>query len=155
MVEFALVLLPLLVLVGGVIQFGIGLATWHDLNRIANEGARFAATDQWPDCPPAASSCNGNPACNAAPAALYQRSLVNYLRCETKSPNTVAVLICTPTGSSSPGEPLTVRLGSRFSFLSLDQNDLNKVTWLGVNLRGEATMRLERTPTKYTASSTC
>ena len=42
MVEFALILFPLLILVAGIIQFGIGLNYWLDANRIANQGARFA-----------------------------------------------------------------------------------------------------------------
>ena len=34
MVEFALILFPLLILVVGIIQFGIGLNYWLDLNRL-------------------------------------------------------------------------------------------------------------------------
>jgi hypothetical protein len=153
MVEFALVLLPLLVLVGGVIQLGIGIATWHDLNRVANEGARYAATDEWPGCPPAQATCAGNPACNAAPAALNGRSLANFLGCEARLPSS-SVVICTPGGASAGlGLPVTVRLTSRFNFLSLDQTTLTKVSWLRTTIRGEATMRVERPPTKYSAAS--
>ncbi len=50
--EFALILFPLLVLVGGIIYFGIGLNYWLDMQRIANQGARWAAVNNWPpDCP--------------------------------------------------------------------------------------------------------
>ena len=42
MVEFALILVPLLILVVGIIQFGIGLNYWLDMNRVANQGARWA-----------------------------------------------------------------------------------------------------------------
>ena len=35
MVEFALILIPLLILVVGIIQFGIGLNYWLDMNRLA------------------------------------------------------------------------------------------------------------------------
>jgi hypothetical protein len=156
MVEFVLVLLPLLVFVGGVIQLGIGIANWHDLNRIANEGARFAAIDEWPDCPSGAQPCTGNPACNANQAALNGRSLTNYLRCEAVAagmPGITDVVICRPGATAAIGEPVTVRLRSRLSFLSLDANDRNKASWLGLTLRGQATMRIERTLT--TAPGAC
>ena len=45
MVEFALILFPLLLLVAGIIQFGIGLNYWLDMKRIANQGARWAAVN--------------------------------------------------------------------------------------------------------------
>ena len=50
MVEFALILLPLLILVAGIIQFGIGLNYWLDMQRIANQGARWAVVNNWPGC---------------------------------------------------------------------------------------------------------
>ena len=46
--EFALILFPLLILVGGIIYFGIGLNYWLDMNRVANQGARWAAVNNWP-----------------------------------------------------------------------------------------------------------
>ena len=157
MVEFVLVLFPLIVLVGGVIQLGIGVANWHDLNRIANEGARFAAVNEWPDCPSSAATCTGNPQCNNT-AALPGRSLVNYLRCEAQeagfSASAVCVAISQPNGAFA-GEPVTVKLRSRINFLSLDILDLNKVKWMGVDVRGEATMRASEAPTKYAAVGTC
>jgi hypothetical protein len=155
MVEFLLVLFPLIVLVGGVIQLGIGISHWHDLNRIANEGARFAAVNEWPDCPATETTCTGNPPCNAQPATLRRRSLANYLRCEATDaglPSSVGVTICSPAGTATFGEPVTVRLTSRFNYLSLNQDGSNGVSWLGADIRGEATMRVERPPTKYTAS---
>jgi hypothetical protein len=159
MVEFVLVLFPLILFVGGIIQLGIGIANWHDLNRIANEGARFAATDAWPDCAPAelAGTCTLDPPCDAAPAALRRRSLVNYLRCEAEDAGvglTTDPVICNPEGTGV-GEPVTVKLRSHTNFLSLDESDLNVVQWAGVNLRGEATMRTSSPPTKYTAAAGC
>ena len=60
MVEFALILFPLLLLVAGIIQFGIGLNYWLDMQRIANQGARWAAVNNWPpDCPRGSASCTG------------------------------------------------------------------------------------------------
>ena len=45
MVEFALILFPLLLLVVGIIQFGIALNYWLDMQRIANQGARWAVVN--------------------------------------------------------------------------------------------------------------
>ena len=41
-VEFALILLPLLLLVVGIVQFGIAVAFWQDQQRLAAQGARVA-----------------------------------------------------------------------------------------------------------------
>ena len=63
MVEFALILFPLLILVVGIIQFGIGLNYWLDMNRLANQGARWAVVNGWPNCPNAqATACNATTA---------------------------------------------------------------------------------------------
>src|SRR5918992_653966 len=51
LVEFALILPLFLILVIGLIQFGVGLNYWLDLNRLANQGARWAVVN----CNPASS----------------------------------------------------------------------------------------------------
>jgi TadE-like protein len=158
LVEFALVLFPLVVFVGGIIQLGTGVARWHDLDRIANEGARAAAIQQWPGCPSTQTTCTGSPVCHPAnPNTLLGRSLLNYLGCEAadaKMPGAV-IEVCRPTASALVGDPITVKLRTRINFLSEEVNTAtnklkNKVTSIGVTLRGEATMRLEQTPSKYT-----
>jgi hypothetical protein len=161
MVEFVLVLLPLVVFVGGVIQLGIGIANWHDLNRIANEGARYAAINEWPNCPPGSQPCTGNPTLsggrpNCTPALGW--SLTHYLKCEAVAAGLPAItpVICRPSATGAIGDPVRVRLAYRINFLSSDSSDVNrphKASWLGVNLRGEATMRIERTPS--TALGAC
>src|SRR5918992_2099973 len=45
LVEFALILPLFLILVVGLIQFGVGLNFWLDLNRLANQGARWAVVN--------------------------------------------------------------------------------------------------------------
>ena len=45
LVEFALIAPLFLLVVVGIIQFGIGLNYWLDLNRIANQGARWAVVN--------------------------------------------------------------------------------------------------------------
>jgi hypothetical protein len=154
MVEFALVLVPLIIFVGGAIQLGIGIANWHDLNRIANEGARYAAINEWPNCPPVAQPCTSNPtlpggAPNCTTATGW--SLAHFLRCEATDAGLrgVVPLICRPGSTATIGDPITVRLTRRINFLS---SASQRVTRLGVTLRGEATMRLERTPS-YSAGA--
>ena len=50
MVEFALILIPLLTIVVGILQFGIGLNYWLDMNRLSNQGARWAVVNSYPGC---------------------------------------------------------------------------------------------------------
>ena len=42
--------LPAPILVVGIIQFGIGLNYWLDMNRLSNQGARWAAVNGYPGC---------------------------------------------------------------------------------------------------------
>ena len=147
MVEFALILFPLLILVAGIIQFGIGLNFWLDENRIANQGARWAVVNSWPGCArtAAADSCVATPACTAAPT---NTTLANYLKCQAISQglrNSVTVSVCYPDdgNASNDGEvgtPVRVRLEAPFTFVPI----LNIGT---INLRGTATMRLEQDQT--------
>ena len=122
MVEFVLVLIPLLLFVGGVVQLGIGVANWHDLNRIANEGARYAAINEWPNCPrtdPAA--CNN--------ATLWpNNSLDVYLESEALTQgleDSVNVTLCYPddgdasTAERVVGTPIKVRLDAPFTFRAI------------------------------------
>ena len=166
LVEFVLILLPLLIFVGGAVHIGIGVANWHDLNRIAYEGARFAATEDWPGCPAQTGTptpCNGNPVCHPDPpdpTAHDGRSLLNYLRCEVIDaglPASTLIEVCVdPAATAVTGDPITVKLQSRLDFLGSDESDPaqpHKASWFGVDLRGAATMRLETTPTKYTPTT--
>ena len=145
--EFALILIPLLILVVGVIQFGIGLNFWLDEQRIANQGARFAVVNQWPGCARSATadSCTATPACTLTPT---NTSLVNYLQCQATSKglrNSATVSICYPddgiaTNDGEVGTPVRVRVEAPYRFVPL----------LGIGtitLRGSATMRLEQDQT--------
>jgi TadE-like protein len=137
MVEFALILFPLLLLVVGIIQFGIGLNYWLDMQRIANQGARWAAVNNWPpDCPVGSSvgDCDGTPN-PTLQTALVQEALTNGLQ------SSVTVQICYPANSGSPtevsGNPVRVRLDSPFDLLPI-------LGWGSLKLRADATMRLEQ-----------
>jgi Flp pilus assembly protein TadG len=143
MVEFALILAPLLVIVAGIVQFGIGLNYWLDLNRIANQGARFAVVNAWPGCQRTAmgGTCTATPACQNPP---LNQSLTNYLECQAFSQglrSSATPAICYPndgdaTNDGRVGSPVRVTLDSPFTFVPI----------LGIGtitLRGRATMRLE------------
>jgi hypothetical protein len=136
-VEFALILAPLLLLVSGIIWFGIGLNFWLDMNRIANQGARWAVV-------------NCGPANVEAVVCPSSGGLEGYLESQTMSQgNTPDVTICyetmsgTQSGYPRPtvGDPVTVRLVEpSFNLVPL----LN----IRIDLVASATMRLEQVPTK-------
>jgi hypothetical protein len=135
MVEFALILFPLLLLVAGIIQFGIGLNYWLDLQRVSNQGARWAAVNNWPpDCPRSAASC---PTPNTLQESLVRQAIADGLQ------DSVTVEVCYPAGTEQIGDPVRVRMETPFTFLPI----LNIGT---ITLRGEATMRLEQLPDKIT-----
>ena len=132
MVEFALVLFPLLLLVVGIIQFGIGLNFWLDMQRIANQGARWAVVN-----------C-GKP---STAGIVCNPSLESYLESQPLSQgNTPDVTICYEAmsgdggASATVGDPVTVRLTEPFQFAP--------IVGLGtIDLTASATMRLEQDPT--------
>jgi TadE-like protein len=127
LVEFALIAPLFLLIVVGIIQFGIGLNYWLDLNRIANQGARWAVVDKWPDC-------SSDPGC----------TLIEHLEMQAVSGGLdPEVSICFENGETV-GEPLTVRAEHEFNFLAI--MDLAPIT-----LRGKATMRIEQPPTNLSA----
>jgi Flp pilus assembly protein TadG len=141
--EFALILIPLLMLVGGIIYFGIGLNYWLDMNRVANQGARWAAVDYWsPQCASTETACTASPAgCTAVLAAGSKARLQEVLRCSTDNPSTT-VAICFPDNAvpadAKRGDPVKVKLTSPYRFWF--------VRSVGITLTAVATMRLEQNP---------
>jgi TadE-like protein len=149
MVEFALILFPLLLIVAGVIQFGIALNFWLDSNRLANQGARFAVVNAWPGCPRTQTS----PATCSGTSVGANNSLQVYLKDQAISKgleDAAEVCVRFPSGTSlvgasqTLGDPVTVRVESSFDLLPIF--DIGSF-----RLRGEATMRLENVPTHLTA----
>ena len=155
LVEFALIAPLFLVLVVGIIQFGIGLNYWLDLNRIANQGARWAVVDKYPNC----NGTVGSPGCGV-PDSPTNPNLKRYLESEPVSgglrPN-ATICFERPTGtpptaplpvdpSTQVGQPLTVRMESEFSFEPI-------VNMFDLTLRGKATMRIEQPPSVLRSQS--
>lgn len=141
MVEFALILFPLLILVTGIIQFGIGLNYWLDMQRIANQGARWATVNNWPpDCPRNSASC---PSPNTLQETLKRQILTSGLQ------SAASVHVCYPNASGElVGDPVQVRLAAPFTFVPI----LNIGT---ITLAANATMRLEQKPTLITGEVPC
>jgi hypothetical protein len=155
--EFALILIPLLVIVGGIIYFGIGLNYWLDMNKVANQGARWAAVNYWaPYClradsqlpPYNGSGCNTTSATTPCSTVLgttapnhTRARLQDVLRCQTRNPST-RVFMCYPgvlvAGDEARGDPVKVKLTAPYKFWFMRS--------VGITLTATATMRLEQTP---------
>jgi TadE-like protein len=136
LVEFALIAPLFLLLVVGIIQFGIGLNYWLDLNRIANQGARWGVVDKYPGCP-GDTTLPLDPGCRTLP----DETLKAHLESEPVSGGLtpVASICFEESATGGVGQPLTVEVESDFTFLPI--LDLGTIT-----LRGTATMRIEQTP---------
>jgi hypothetical protein len=137
MVEFALILFPLLIIVTGIIYFGIGLNYWLDMQRIANQGARWATVNcgQSSTTPPAFNPCDP-----ALEQTLKDEALTAGLQ------SAVCVEISFPGGTSDIGDPVKVRLEAPFTLFWIDR--------MQITLGADATMRLEQQPDDY-AATTC
>lgn len=142
MVEFGLILFPLLLLVAGIIYFGIGLNYWLDEQRLANQGARWAVVNSYPGCP---STALNSLSCGTS------TSLQRYIACQPVAKALKPTVTISFPGVVSPavpknGDPVQVTLTTPFKFVPI----------IGVgtiNLKAKATMRLELTPVRYQAGS--
>jgi hypothetical protein len=135
LVEFAIAA-PVLLLLGlGILQFGFAVNYWLDLHRLANEGARWAAVNEYPGC-------------NATPAAPCSPTLQTYLGQQPRAGASVAICLEEENGSpgSTRGDAVTVRLTSPFTFLPI----VNVGT---ISLSAAATMRIEEAPSRYAAGA--
>lgn len=135
--EFAIILFPLLMLVAGIIQFGIALNYWLDMQRIANQGARWAAVNcgQSATTPP-----SFNPCSPSLEQTLREQALSNGLE------SSVCVEISFPAGGTPKiGDPVKVRLKTPFQFVPI--LEIGTIT-----LGADATMRMEQKPDDYAAT---
>jgi hypothetical protein len=133
LVEFALAAPVLVLLVAGIVQFGVALNFWLDMHRIANQGARWAVVN----CGP---SGGFDPCSPTLEAYLEQQPIA-----AGSNPD---VAICyesmTGEGPGGPeavaGDAVTVRLTDAFTMVP--------IIGVGtVDLTASATMRLEQKPT--------
>jgi len=138
MVELVLVSPLLFLLVGGIIQFALALNYWLDMQRLANQGARWAVVARYPL--PDGSMCISS-GCDPD----LQTALALQAQSEGLHP---VVSICFPSGDAV-GNPVRVRLETDFSFVP--------ILGIGtVTLGADAEMRIEQPRgTVYEESPTC
>jgi hypothetical protein len=165
-VEFALILFPMLMLVAGIIYFGIGLNYWLDMNRVANQGARWAAVDNWPatcartetSCTQTYTSCTtgSNYVLKNGSRARLQDVLYCSLRNTTPAncqPGRTCVTVCYPgktpggvtTDDPTIGDPVQVKVKRPYSFFFINV--------MKIDLTAKATLRLEQKPKLQTGGT--
>lgn len=133
LVEFALAAPLLVLLVAGIVQFGVALNFWLDMHRIANQGARWAVVN--------CGLAGGFDPCNPTLEAYLEQQPI----AGGSNPD-VAICYESMTGEESggpvavAGDAVTVRLTDGFTMVPI----------IGVgtlDLTASATMRLEQKPT--------
>lgn len=126
LVEFALILPILLLLVFGIIQFGLALNSANDETHLANEVARYATV-------------NENPS---------GKSLQEWAKsqADSKALSSQTVCISFPNGTSNIGDPVEVKVSGNIQWLPVLKLKTTKTT-----IEGKADMRLEAPPTAYKA----
>jgi Flp pilus assembly protein TadG len=140
LVELALALPVLLLVLFGVIHLGKGVNYWIDGTHMANEAARFAAVDK-------------NPGGGTLQAYVLGQADTNELKnggtSAVKSP--AQVCIDFPNGTSNVGDPVRATVKVTYNWLPL----LQKATKVASTaITSTATMRLEATPSHYSAGCT-
>lgn len=101
-VEFAIVALPLFLIVFGILDFGRALNYYNDMTQLAGQGARAAAVNQ---------NIDGTPA-----DSTFQQKLA----AENDSPELKnKVLVCIQSVPTSVGAPVTVTAKYTFHFNAL------------------------------------
>ena len=132
MVELVLISPLLFVLVGGIVQMALALNYWLDMQRIANQGARWAVVARYPL--PDGSMCTSGPCNPTLPTTLQNAAQSDGLNPE--------VCISFPGDGSTGGnvgEPVRVRLETDFTFVPILR--IGTVT-----LGADAEMRIEQNP---------
>jgi TadE-like protein len=141
--EFALLLPLFLMLIVGIINFGIGLNFWLDMQRIANQGARWAVVNSYPGCPR-----NSTPGSGCAAPGAFQTFLSNQ---KIANGEVVQPIICfesTSGGGGTPvaGDPVRVSITRQYPLR------IPFFSFASVSLHARATMRTEWDPTVYVPS---
>jgi hypothetical protein len=135
MVEFVLIAPLLFLVVGGIVQVALALNYWLDMQRIANQGARWAVVARYPL--PDGSMCTRT---GAPCSPRLETTLADAAQSEGLAPR---VCISFPggdaslAGSDSVGQPVRVRLETDFTFVP--------ILGIGtVTLGADAEMRIEQ-----------
>jgi hypothetical protein len=132
-VEFALILPVFLLLVAGIVKFGIALNYWLDMQRVANQGARWATVNAYPGCP------------RTGPNSPCSPTLQNYLAAQKIAQGEILKTCITfPNATSAIGDPVKVAI-SRPMNLGIP------FVPISVTINGSATMRLEQAAGRFAA----
>jgi TadE-like protein len=133
MVEFVLISPLLFVLVGGIVQMALALNYWLDMQRIANQGARWAVVARYP-------LDDGTMCTTSSPCTAPEDRLQEVLRRQAQSDGlrpTVCISFPADGGANSVGDPVQVRLATDFTFVP--------ILGIGtVTLGADAEMRIEQ-----------
>jgi Flp pilus assembly protein TadG len=137
LVEFALILPILLMLVGGIIQYGVIFATKHALIQVARDTGRWAATqkvDAPGDCLSAATASPPQPVTEADLLARESR-LMGYANDEWNAANFTAY----PNDSSLPATPPKAEgVEVVWSGQLCPTSDSTQVAWVTIRLTHRA-----------------
>jgi len=129
-VEFALVAVPLALIVFGILDFGRALNYYNDMTQLAGQGARAAAVNQNPD----GTAADGN----------FQKILAD----ESDSPElknvTNHVNVCIGSLPTATGQPVAVTVSYSFHFIPL-------VHPIAITLSSTQTERFEGLKPSYSA----
>ena len=128
MVEFALLAPLFLVIVTGILQFGLALNQWLQMQNIAGQGVRLAVVNQYPGC-----------ARTRTPIGSCAPTLQEFLKSQALSQglkDSVCVDVSFPETTTTLGSPVKVHLQAPFTLLPI----LNIGT---ITLSADATERLE------------
>jgi Flp pilus assembly protein TadG len=129
-VEFALIALPLCLIVFGILDFGRALNYFNDVTQLAGQGARAAAVNQ---------NVDGTQADSTFQAKLAA---------EADSPEmTNKVQVCIVTMPTAVGQPVTVSVKYRFHFNAI-------IAKIPITLRSTQSMRSETPSPTYTNTCT-
>jgi hypothetical protein len=139
--EFALVAPLLFVVLFGMISFGKAFNYWIDQTHLANEAARLAAV-------------NNNPGAGAGLSLqdwIQRQADTSELKNggSASVPDAAKVCITFPNTTSAPGDPVEVIVWSKYNWMPILNLDPTQIQILG-----KSTMRLEATPTNYSANPT-
>ncbi len=142
MVEFALVLVPLVLLIFGFLQFGLAMNAKIDSTHLTAEGARYTAVNQNPGL------TDPDPAVSTLQEYIRSKADTAFLK-------TAQVCINYPTNpetgtQAKVGDPVQVTLGP-ISYTPFVGPLPGGFTLPSVPVTSEATMRLEALPTNIPA----
>jgi Flp pilus assembly protein TadG len=126
LVEFALLLPILLLLMFGIVQFGLALNSANDETHLANEVARYATV-------------NENPSAGTLQAWGKSQADSGALTGQT-------VCISFPKGTTNVGDPVEVKVTGTIKWLPI-----LKLAAASTVVEGKADMRLEAPPSTYKA----